>query len=116
MKLTPLYDRVIVRNIEDSARTKAGLYVPDIARGNVPYARGEVVAVGAGRVAMDGTVAPLTVKVGDAVIYDRKAGVDMPLDDEEVVLLREPEIIAILTELPRATGLYDAEGKDATLQ
>lgn len=102
MKVTPLYDRVILRVIDDD-RTRSGLYVPHIAHENSPMGRGEVLAVGSGRVAMDGSTLPLTLKAGDIVWYSRPAAQKIPYDEGppgSVVMLREPDCLAILSELP----------------
>jgi chaperonin GroES len=96
-EITPLYDRCLVRPLSEGGQTKSGLFVPEVAKKNAPYARGEVIAVGVGRVTFEGKQAPMLVKVGDLVLYDRKAGTFLPLGDEEVVMLREPEILATIT-------------------
>jgi chaperonin GroES len=95
--IEPLYDRVLVRPLSEGGKTKSGLFVPEVAKGNVPYARGEVIAVGIGRVTFEGKQAPMLVKVGDLVLYDRKAGTFLPYQDDEVVMIREPEILARIT-------------------
>ncbi len=101
----PLFDRVVVRNCDDNGKTRGGLFIPEIARGASP--------IGTGRVNAEGKVLPLAVKVGDAVWYDRKAGQVIPWgddEDEEVILLREPEILGVLTGLARDTGLIRDDG------
>ncbi len=109
MIVTPLYDRVILRVIEDG-RTKSGLYVPAIAHANSPMGRGEVVAVGCGRQLPDGRIATPVVKVGDVVWYSRPSAQAIPYDDGppgSVVMLRETDIVAVLSELttPREAAL-----------
>jgi chaperonin GroES len=95
--IEPLYDRVLVRPLSEGGKTKSGLFEPEVAKGNVPYARGEVIAVGIGRVTFEGKQAPMLVKVGDLVLYDRKASTFLPYQDDEVVMIREPEILARIT-------------------
>lgn len=112
-KFQPLFDRVVVRNCDENGKTRGGLFIPEIARGASPVARGEVLAIGTGRVNAEGKVLPLAVKVGDAVWYDRKAGQVIPWGDddgEEVILLRELEILGVLTGLARDTGLIKDDG------
>lgn len=89
-----LYDQVLVRPLDAEGRTSAGLYIPEIAKGNTPYARGQVVHVGPGRVTKESTFVPLQVKEGDLVMYQRKAGTVLPINDEHLVLLAETEVIA----------------------
>lgn len=96
-EIRPLYDRVLVRPLSEGGKTASGLFVPEVAKKNAPYARGEVIAVGVGRVTFEGKQAPMLVKKGDIVLYDRKAGTFLPLGDEEVVMIREPEILATVT-------------------
>lgn len=119
MKVTPLYDRVLLRVIPDSERvTGAGLFVPPIAHAASPMGRAEVIAVGPGRLLGDGQVVPPRVNVGDIVWYSKPAAQAIPYDDSapgSVVMLREPDIIAVLTELDRATGLLDASGEPAVV-
>lgn len=110
MKIKPLYDRIIVLAIE-SNRTPGGLYMPDNAHPSI-IARGEVLAVGTGMV-RDGSVYPLTVQVGDVIMFGRPGAQAIPYaphDDGTVFMLREPEVMGILTELERDTGLLDDAG------
>ena len=117
MKVTPLYDRVIIRKL-DQDRTTSGLFVPAIAHENSPMGRGEVVAVGDGGVGPGGAIRPLVVKVGDVVWYGRPGSQAIPYDDGppgSVVITNEPNVIAVLSELPRDTGLQKPDGSPILL-
>lgn len=121
MRIECLYDRLLVRVIEESDRTRGGLVVPHIARENTPFVRGEVIAVGHGRVTPSGDTVPLKVSVGDIVVFFRSGGggeqLVFPMDDgEDGLIIREPHVCAILRDLPRGTGLIDMDGREVTLQ
>jgi chaperonin GroES len=91
-KLQPLGDRVVVRPIEREEVTRGGLVLPDTAK-EKPQ-EGEVLAVGPGRLSEDGTRIAMDVKVGDRVIFARYGGTEIKVDDEELVILREMDILA----------------------
>ncbi len=92
IKLQPLADRVVVKPIEREEVTKGGIVLPDTAK-EKPQ-EGEVVAVGHGRVSDDGKRIPMNVKVGDIVIYAKYGGAEIKIEDEELVILRESDILA----------------------
>ena len=92
MKIVPLNDRVVVRRAEAESMTSGGIVLPDSAK-DKPQ-RGEVIAVGDGHVKKDGTKTPLTVKVGDRVLFSSYAGDDITVGDDEYLLLREGDILA----------------------
>ncbi|RMF34228.1 MAG: co-chaperone GroES [Chlorobiota bacterium] len=96
MNLTPLYDRVIVRPSEPEEVTKGGIIIPDTAK-EKPM-QGEVVAVGNGKVTEDGKVLPLSVKVGDKVLYGKYAGTEIKIDGEDFLIMRESDIFAIINK------------------
>lgn len=91
-KLQPLADRVLVKPIEKEEKTKSGIYLPDTAK-EKPQ-EGEVVAVGPGKVTDDGKRIPMDLKVGDKVIYAKYGGTEIKVDDEEMIILRESDILA----------------------
>jgi chaperonin GroES len=91
-KLQPLADRVLVKPIEKEEKTKSGIYLPDTAK-EKPQ-EGEVLAVGPGKMSDDGKRIPLDVKVGDTVIYAKYGGTEIKVDDEELIILRESDILA----------------------
>ena len=92
VKLKPLADRVVVRPIEREKVSKGGIVLPDTAK-EKPQ-EGEVVAVGGGRLSEDGKRLPMDVKVGDIVIYAKYGGMEIKIDDEELMILRESDILA----------------------
>ena len=92
VKLQPLADRLVVKPIEREEVTKGGIVLPDTAR-EKPQ-EGEVIAVGTGRLTEDGKRIAMEVKVGDVVIYARYGGTEIKIDDEELVILRESDILA----------------------
>ncbi len=94
MKLRPLHDRVIVKRMEEARTSPGGIVIPDTAT-EKPI-RGEVLAVGTGKILEDGKVRPLAVKVGDKVLYGKYAGTEVKLEGEEVLVMREEDIMAII--------------------
>jgi len=91
-KLQPLADRVLVKPIEKEEKTKSGIYLPDTAK-EKPQ-EGEVLAVGPGKLSDDGKRVPLDLKVGDRVIYAKYGGTEIKVDDEDLIILRESDILA----------------------
>jgi len=91
-KLKPLADRLVVRPIEREEVTKGGIVLPDTAK-EKPQ-EGEVVAVGPGRLSEDGKRIAMEVKVGDRVIYAKYGGTEIKINDEELIILRESDILA----------------------
>ena len=95
INIQPLADRVVVRPIEREEVTKGGIILPDTAK-EKPQ-RGEVIAVGPGRLDDEGKRVPMEVKKGDKVLYEKYAGTEVKLDDEECLILRESNIVARLS-------------------
>jgi len=94
VKLRPLHDRVMVRRVEESRTSAAGIVIPDSAA-EKPM-QGEVIAVGSGKILETGEVRPVQVKVGDRILFGKYAGTEVKLGDEEFVVMREDDIMAIL--------------------
>ncbi len=94
MKIRPLNDRVLVIRVEDEQKTKGGIIIPDTAK-EKPQ-KGRVVAVGPGKVGKHGKRVPLTVNVGDHVIFSKYAGTDIKIDDIEHLVMREEDILAVV--------------------
>ena len=94
-KVKPLSDRVVVKPVEESEQMRGGLYIPDTAKEKP--SQGEVVAVGPGKVSDDGTRLEMDVSVGDKVLYGKYSGTDVTLDGEEYLILRETDILAIVS-------------------
>jgi chaperonin GroES len=91
-KLQPLGDRVIVKAIQREEKTKGGIVLPDTVK-EKPQ-EGKVIAVGPGKLSEDGKRIAMEVKVGDSIIYAKFAGTEIKLDDEELIILRESDILA----------------------
>ena len=96
VKLQPLADRVVVKPIEREEVTKGGIVLPDTAK-EKPQ-EGEVIAVGPGRLSEDGKRIAADVKVGDRIIYPKYGGTEITIDDEELIILRESDILAKKTK------------------
>lgn len=95
MNLKPLRDRVVIKPMEAEEVTKSGIVIPDTAKKERPQ-EGEVVAVGGGRLDEDGKPIPMVVKVGDKVIYSKYGGSEVKIDDQEYLIMREDDILAII--------------------
>lgn len=94
MKIRPLHDRVIVRRLEEERKTAGGIVIPDTAK-EKPI-QGEVVAVGKGKLLENGELRPLDVKVGDKVLYGKYSGTEVKVDGQELLVMREDDIMAVL--------------------
>jgi chaperonin GroES len=94
MRVRPLHDRLLVRRIEEKEMARGGIIIPDTAK-EKPM-EGEVLAVGNGRVLENGTKLTLDVKVGDRILFGKYSGTEIKIDGEEVVVVREDEVLAIM--------------------
>jgi chaperonin GroES len=94
MKVRPLHDRVIVRRIEEKETAKGGIIIPDTAKERPQ--EGEVLAVGNGKVLENGTTLALAVKAGDKILFGKYSGTEIKIDGEDVLILREDEVLAVL--------------------
>ncbi len=99
--LTPLHDRVVVRRIEEKESVKGGIIIPDSAKEK--QQEGEVIAVGSGK-REKGELIPLDVKPGDRVLFGKYSGTEIKIDDEELLILREEEILAKFGGAAKAAG------------
>jgi chaperonin GroES len=95
MKVRPLHDRVLIKRIEEQETVRGGIIIPDTAK-EKPQ-EGEVIAVGTGKRLENGQVTPLEVKAGDRVLFGKYSGTEIKLDGEEMLILREDEILGILS-------------------
>ena len=95
MKARPLHDRVLLKRIEEKEAVEGGIIIPDTAKEN-PM-EGEVISVGPGKIMEDGKRSPMDLKAGDRVLFGKYAGTEIKIDDEEYVIMREEEILALLT-------------------
>ena len=100
MNIRPLYDRIVVKRIEEQETVRGGIIIPDSAK-EKPQ-KGEVVAVGKGKRLEDGKVIPLDVQPGDQILFGKYSGSDIQLDGEEYLIMREDEVLGILDAQPKA--------------
>ena len=96
MQLRPLYDRIIVKRVEKQRTTASGIVIPDNAAEKPE--QGEIVAAGSGKLLADGTTRPLQIKVGDHVLFGKYAGQTVKLNGEELLVMREEDILAMIDD------------------
>ena len=94
MKFRPLRDRILAKRLDEEEKTKGGIIIPDTAKEKPQEA--QVVAVGTGKVAEDGTVTPLDVAVGNRILLGKYSGTEVTLDGEEHLIIREDDVLGIL--------------------
>jgi len=94
MNIRPLHDRVIVKRLEEDDKTAGGLYIPDTAKEKPIQAK--VIAVGAGKRDKDGKIITPEVKAGDRVLFSKYSGTEVKIDDDEHLIMREDDILAIV--------------------
>ncbi len=94
MNIKPLHDRVLVRRVEETTKTAGGIIIPDTAKEKP--SEGVVEAVGNGKMAPDGKVAPMSVKVGDRVLFGKYAGTEVKLEGDSRLIIREEDILAVI--------------------
>ncbi|HET6148516.1 MAG TPA: co-chaperone GroES [Polyangia bacterium] len=94
MKIRPLYDRILVKRLEEQSKTAGGLYIPDSAKEKPLEAL--VVAVGNGKVQEDGSLRKLEVKAGDKILFSKYSGSDIKIDGTEHLILREDDVLAVI--------------------
>ena len=92
--LSPLYDRLLVKRLESEQTTSGGIIIPDTAKEKAQF--GEVVAVGPGKLATDGSVKALSVKKGDKVLFGKYSGTEIKFGGEEFLVIKEEEVLGIL--------------------
>jgi len=94
MKLRPLHDRVIIKRLEAETKSAGGIVIPDSAT-EKPI-RGQVVAVGSGKILEDGKVRPVGVKAGEKVLFGKYSGTEVKVDGEELLVMREEDLMAVI--------------------
>jgi len=94
MNLRPLQDRIIVKRLEEESMTAGGLYIPDTAK-EKPQ-KGEIVAVGKGKITEDGKVIPVDLTVGDTVLFGKYAGTEIKIDGVDYLIMREDDILGVV--------------------
>jgi chaperonin GroES len=96
MKIRPLHDRVVIKRVEEERTSPGGIVIPDSAA-EKPI-RGEVLAVGNGKIMDNGEIRALDVKVGDKVLFGKYSGTEVKVDNEDVVVMREDDIMAVIED------------------
>ena len=99
MKIRPLYDRIVVKRIDEQETTRSGIIIPDSAQEKPQEA--EVIAVGHGKRLEDGKLVDLDVKVGDRILFGKYSGNEIRLDGEEYLIMREDDILGVLDASPK---------------
>ena len=94
MKVRPLHDRILVKRLDQEAKSKGGIIIPDTAK-EKPM-EGQVIAVGAGKMNEEGVVTPLDVKKGDRILFSKYSGTEIKLDGDEHLIIREEDVLAVL--------------------
>lgn len=92
--IRPLHDRVVVRRLEEGEQVRGGIIIPDTAK-EKPQ-QGEVIAAGAGKLGSEGKRTPLDIKAGDRVLFGKYSGTEVKIDDEELLILREEDILGVI--------------------
>jgi chaperonin GroES len=94
MKLRPLYDRILIKRVDEEEKTAGGLFIPDTAK-EKPQ-QGLVVAVGNGKLQEDGSIRKLDIKAGDKILFSKYSGNDIKIDGTEHLILKEDDVLAVL--------------------
>ena len=94
MKFRPLHDRVVIQRVDEEEKTKGGIIIPDTAK-EKPM-EGKIVAVGPGARGEDGKIHPLDVKAGDRVLFGKWSGTEVKLDGDELIIMKEADIMGII--------------------
>ena len=102
MTIRPLHDRVLIKRLEEQETMKGGIIIPDSAKEKSQ--EGEVVAVGTGKTLENGSVTPLEVKEGDRILFGKYSGTEIKVEGQDYLILREDEIIGIVSKVGKAAG------------
>jgi chaperonin GroES len=102
MPIRPLHDRVLIKRIDEQETVRGGIIVPDTAKEKSQ--EGEVVSVGTGKTLESGSVIPLEVKAGDRILFGKYSGTELRVEDQDYLILREDEIVGIVTQAGTAAG------------
>lgn len=114
MDIKPLHDRVAVKASPAEEVTATGIIIPDVAKEKPMH--GEVIAVGTGKIAENGTVTPLTLKKGDKVLYGKYSGTEVTIDGEELLIMRESDVYAILDQKVTVEELDEILSQETNLK
>ena len=102
MTVRPLHDRVLIKRIEEQETVKGGIIIPDTAKEKSQ--EGEVISIGTGKTLENGSIVPLEVKEGDRILFGKYSGTEVKLQDQDYLILREDEIVGVLTHADKAVG------------
>ena len=102
MTIRPLHDRVLIKRIEAQETLKGGIIIPDTAKEKSQ--EGEVISIGTGKTLENGSIVPLEVKEGDRILFGKYSGTEIKLQDQDYLILREDEIVGILTHAGKTAG------------
>jgi len=102
MNIRPLYDRIVVKRIEEQETTRNGIFIPDSAK-EKPQ-EGEVIAIGKGKRLDDGNLVALDVKAGDRILFGKYSGNEIQLDGTEYIIMREDDVLGVLDAAPQANS------------
>jgi chaperonin GroES len=102
MTVRPLHDRVLIKRIEEEETLKSGIIIPDTAKERSQ--EGQVISVGTGKTLENGSTVPLEVKEGDRILFGKFSGTEIKVEAQDYLILREDEIIGILTHAGKAAG------------
>ena len=102
MTIRPLHDRVLIKRVEEQETLKGGIIIPDTAKEKSQ--EGEVISIGTGKTLENGSIVPLEVKEGDRILFGKYSGNDIRLQDQDYLILREDEIMGVLTHADKAVG------------
>jgi len=94
MKIRPLHDRVIIKRMEEERKSAGGIVLPDSA--TEKPSKGEVLAVGKGKILENGSVRPLDIQIGDKVLFGKYSGTEVKVDGDDVLVMREEDVMAVL--------------------
>jgi len=100
MNIRPLYDRIVVKRIEEQETTRDGIVIPDSAK-EKPH-EGEVMAVGKGKMLEDGVVTPVDIRAGDRILFGKYSGNEIKLDGAEYIIMRDEDVLGVLDPSPQA--------------
>ena len=106
MKLRPLHDRVVVRRTEEERKSPGGIVIPDTA--TEKPSKGEVVAVGKGKILESGEIRPLDLKKGDKILFGKYSGTEVKVDGEDLLVMREDDVMAVIVERAGASVGFEA--------
>lgn len=109
MDVKPLHDRILVRRIEEEEVVKGGIIIPDTAK-EKPM-EGQVVAAGPGKILEDGKRSKMDVKKGDRILFGKYSGTDIKIEDEEYVIMREDDVLAVMEKKVKKAGTSKSKTK-----